>query len=247
MRVSDVTASSNGWPGLPDGSSALATGTIPGTTRRVTLARAALPLFLHFCAAWHAEMPARLKLDKGPVDGWEYREQRSGGGVLSNHASGTAVDLRYDVLPADQRRHMTDAELTILKGILRRYATADGHLVLANGWSWNAKDEMHTELSQGWEWGAKRDTTPADVREVIVRLGIRPDGTVAPTVGHAVRRIKVTGSGRLSASQIAALLGTSARRIVLRNAWLLTRRARRGDMIRVPADVPIRPLDSTGR
>jgi len=106
---------------------------------------------------------------------------------------------------------------------------------------------MHTELSQGWEWGAKRDTTPADVREVIVRLGIRPDGTVAPTVGHAVRRIKVTGSGRLSASQIAALLGTSARRIVLRNAWLLTRRARRGDMIRVPADVPIRPLDSTGR
>lgn len=72
-----------------------------------------------------------------------------------------------------------------------------------------------------------------------------PRAPVVPATG--VRRIKVTGSGRLTASDIAKTLGIGVRHIVARNLWLLARRARRGDMVRVPAWAPIRPLDSTGK
>jgi len=174
--VGDVSL--NGWPVLDDGDSRIATGVIPGTDRRVTLAKACLPLFLHFCAAWNKEMPARLKLTNhaNEVDGHEVRQARNAN-AYSNHASGTAVDLAYRVLLADNQRHMTDEERTILKRILSRYVTTDGHWVLGNGYAWGKCDEMHTELNQSWEIGAKRDTTLADVNNVVKRLGIKSDGT----------------------------------------------------------------------
>lgn len=155
----------------------LRTIAIPGTKRKVTVNRQAAPLFAAFLADWHREMPDRLKLDKGPVDGWVYRNSRLTSG-LSNHASGTAVDVRYDVLRPDNKRHMTVQEQETLKKILARYVTRDGHHVLANGYAWNAVDEMHTELSQSWDTknGAKRNTTAQDVRDVIARLGIDKDG-----------------------------------------------------------------------
>jgi len=181
-----MATSLNGWPVLFAGDSRIKTGTIPGTTRSLTMRDACLPLFLHFCAAWHQEMPARLKLDHGPVDSLEVRQSRVSANY-SNHASGTAVDLRYDILKADHQLHMTADETAILKRILSRYVTADGHHVLANGYEWTVgkyADEMHTELSQGWDTknAAKRNTTLADVQEVIKRLGIQPDGrSKAPT------------------------------------------------------------------
>ena len=180
-----MATSLNGWPVLFAGDPRIKTGTIPGTTRTLTMRDACLPLFLHFCAAWNTEMPTRLKLDHGPVDGLEVRQARASNGY-SDHASGTAVDLRYDILKADHQLHMTTAETAILKRILSRYVTADGHHVLANGYVWKVggfADEMHTELSQQWDKsnGAKRNTTAADVAEVIKRLNIGPDGkTRAP-------------------------------------------------------------------
>jgi hypothetical protein len=175
-----MSTSLNGWPVLFAGDPRIKTGTIPDTTRKLTMRDACLPLFLHFCAAWHTEMPARLKLDHGPVDGLEVRLSRVSASY-SDHASGSAVDLRYDILKADHQLHMTPQETAILKRILSRYVTADGHHVLANGYVWTVgkyADEMHTELSQGWDTknGAKRNTTLADVQEVIKRLGIQPDG-----------------------------------------------------------------------
>lgn len=173
-----MRTSLNGWPVLDWGDGRLRLGVVPGTSRKIRCNSVALPLFLHFCAAWNKEMPARLKLDRGPLDSWEVRQARSASGY-SNHASGTAIDARYDILAADNQRHMTDQELTILKRLLRRYVTADGHMVLSNGYAWRRVDEMHTELSQSWQTGAKRNTTEGDVREVIKRLGIRPDGTTS--------------------------------------------------------------------
>lgn len=150
---------------------------IPGTTRSVVLRRAVAPVFAAFLADWHKEMPKRLRLNPGPVDGWNYRQANYADGY-SNHASGTAVDVRYDVLKPDGQRHMTDEERKILKRILNRYVTADGHHILANGYAWKKCDEMHTELSQAWDTknGAKRDTTFEDVKAVQKRLGIDSNG-----------------------------------------------------------------------
>ena len=172
-----MAISLNGWTAIRfRADPRLRTIKIPGTKRTVTVSRSAAPLFAAFLADWERLMPARLKLDTGPVDGWNYRPSRLEKG-LSDHASGTAVDVRYDVLKPDGKAHMTAAEKKILDGVLAQYVTADGHRVLANGAWWaKVKDEMHTELSQGWDRGAKRNTTAKDVANVIKHLKIDKNG-----------------------------------------------------------------------
>ena len=169
----------NGWTAITNSSSPLLrTITIPGTTRKIKVNAEAAPLFAAFLADWQREMPKRMNLNPGPTDGYNYRDSRYTKN-LSNHASGTAVDVLYSsVLPADGQGHMTREEKEILTEILDRYVTKDGHHVLANGEWWNVphRDGMHTELSQSWDRGAKRNTTLADVREVIKRLEIDKNG-----------------------------------------------------------------------
>ena len=138
----------------------------------------AAPLFAAFFADWQKEMPSRMSLNPGPTDGYNYRPSRMTSG-LSNHSSGTAVDVLYSsVLPADGKGHMTATEKQILDRILSRYVTTDGHRVLANGEWWDVphRDGMHTELSQSWDRGARRNTNLADVKNVIKRLNIDADG-----------------------------------------------------------------------
>lgn len=189
-----MTATLNGWPGVATGGPALARRVVPGTTRAVTLQADALPLFLAYLADWHKTvMPIDGSRSYLGPDGWEYREARTGAG-LSNHASGTAVDVRYDVLKADHQRHMTPAQITAVHRLLDKYVDDQGRRVFGWGGDWTvgkACDEMHTELAQAWAVGARnRPTTLADVRAVIKRLGIRPDGTVpnpsAPYPGHPI-------------------------------------------------------------
>lgn len=169
----------NGWPAITSSASnQLRTIKIPGTSRHITVQKDAAPLFASFFADWQREMPSRLSLNPGPTDGYNYRPSRFSSG-LSNHSSGTAVDVLYSsVLKADGQGHMTANEKTILDRILSRYVTTDGHRVLANGEWWDVphRDGMHTELSQSWDRGARRNTNLADVHNVIKRLNIDVDG-----------------------------------------------------------------------
>ena len=175
-----MAISLNGWPVITPALAPvkLRTITVPGTKRTLRIAKPAAPLLAAFASDWNALMPARLKLDTGPIACWCYRQARAANG-FSDHASGTALDLRWDVLKADNKQHMTADERAILRAILSKYVTADGHHVLASGAFWGKCDEMHTELSKGWDKanGAKRDTTVKDVQQVIERLHIAPDGT----------------------------------------------------------------------
>jgi hypothetical protein len=170
----------NGWPAIKDANDPdLVSIRIPGTTHTIRAARYAHVVFAAFLADWHRLMPPRLKLTKGQdVACWNYRPSRLSSG-LSNHASATAVDVcNNTVLKADNQKHMTKEEVTILNRILANYVTHDGHHILSNGEHWGHADGMHTELSQAWdkEAGAKRDTTEADVLEVIHHLGIDSHG-----------------------------------------------------------------------
>jgi hypothetical protein len=163
-----VAVSLNGWVAIANSSDPrLKWQPIPGTSRKVLVRRVAGPLFGAFCADWNRLMPERLKLDKGPVDGWEYRDARTTA-RLSNHASGSAVDLRYDVLLADGKSHMTAIEKQVLADILAIYVLADGRCVFRSGAYWNTVDEMHMEIAPGM--------TVRDVKSVIKRLRIDADG-----------------------------------------------------------------------
>jgi len=167
-----VTISLNGWTAMSNSSDLrLKWQPIPGTSRKVLTRKVAGPLFGAFCADWQRLMPARLKLSNPscPVDGWEYRDPRlATGNRLSNHASGSAVDLAYQVLLADQKTHMTDAEKKVMEKILDTYVLADGRRIFRWGGYWQAVDEMHTEIAPGM--------TTSNVREVIKRLKIDRDG-----------------------------------------------------------------------
>lgn len=171
-----MATSLNGWTVIKSAADPrLKTIKIPGTDRTIRARRAIAPVLAAFLADWHAEMPDRLKLNKGPVDGWVYRYSRYVD-RYSNHASGTATDVRYDVLKPDGKPHMNQKEKKILNNILDRYKTKDGHRIFANGEWWNKADGMHTELSQSWDRGAKRNTTLKDVKEVQKLLGINKKG-----------------------------------------------------------------------
>ena len=171
-----MAKSLNGWPVIKKWADPrLRAIQIPGTNRTVRLRRGVAPVFAAFLADWNAEMPARLKLNKGPVDGWTFRKSRFVN-KYSNHASGTAVDLRYDVLKPDGKPHMNQTEKKTLNKILDRYKTADGHRIFANGEWWNKPDGMHTERFQSWDRWALRNTTFKDVKEVQKILGIDKNG-----------------------------------------------------------------------
>lgn len=169
----------NGWEAIKSSlDPRLRTIRIPGTKRKIRVRRVAAPLFAAFFADWQHEMPKKYDLNPGPTDGWEYRMSRFSNN-LSNHAGGVAVDVLYSsVLPADGQPHMSAGDKRILDQILDVYKTSDGHRVLANGEWWKPPhcDGMHTELSQSWDRGCKRNTTMADVKEVIKRLGIDRNG-----------------------------------------------------------------------
>lgn len=204
----------NGWTAIRYAlDPRLRTIKIPGTNRSIRVNRVAAPLFASFLADWQREMPTRMNLNPGPTDGWNYRASRFVSG-LSNHASGTAVDVLYSsVLPADNQPHMTQTEKEILDRILDRYVTSDGHRVLANGEWWKSSDGMHTELSQAWDRGAKRNTTIEDVKEVIARLGIDNDGNrkmglwdgAIPSYENIIDAQK-TGKANLAVYRLAARL-----------------------------------------
>ena len=186
-----MSTSLNGWPGIykldvngnkvSDYSSPqLATGTVPGTHKRVTLQRDVLPLFLAYLSEWHHTVHSIDYAGALGPDGYEYRDARSGAG-LSCHASGTAVDVTYDWLAADHQRHMNASQTAAVHRLLDKYVTSTGKRIFGWGGDWTVGtycDEMHTEIIQSWSPGARNaNGTLADVRDVIRRLGIKPDGT----------------------------------------------------------------------
>lgn len=166
----------NGWPGIPNWSdSRLTTKTVPGTHKSVHLRKEVMPVFLHLLSRINKEV---MPLNDGPLDSYEYREARLGGG-LSNHSSGTAIDFRYDKLLADHLTHMTPAQRAKMERILDAYKTPDGHRLFGWGGEWRngvARDEMHIEVGQDWQVG--RAITPSDFTRFTQSHHLRADGTV---------------------------------------------------------------------
>ena len=162
---------------LTPGDDVLETGVVPGTTRKVTLARWALPVMLDFLRRWQAH-PAlgggRLSLTKtgarghliGPLDSYAYRAARAAD-AYSDH-TGYAVDILYNILKADNQRHMTRAEERAVRELLADYGGA-----LAWGGDYQRLiDEMHVYVAPG--------ETARSFAALRLRLRINRDGTRTP-------------------------------------------------------------------
>lgn len=160
-----MSRSENGWPAPPPAAS-LKRIEVPGTKRGFTLRSDIAPLLLYVARRVDAEV---ARIDTGTWDDWAYATPVPipGSRVISNHGSGTALDLNATLWPW-KRLTMRLAQRRKVRAIVR----ACGGQVRWGGDYRSSVDEMHFELAPG--------TTVASVRAQIKRMRLRGDGTVKP-------------------------------------------------------------------
>lgn len=140
-----MATSQNKWPALDSGSSKLHKWVVPGTDRHFVLRNGSAGFLLCHFILWYHEKVHKLN-EKGDVwDEWAYayRSVRGQTTGLSNHASGTAVDLnatRYPLgrmLMPQVKKVKIWSRLKMYRGCIRWGGDYSGR-----------KDEMHFEINK---------------------------------------------------------------------------------------------------
>ena len=148
--------SSNGWPASKDAAEiGIKSFAIPGSSIKIRCAEKVAPLLVALCADFHKLVEP---IDEGTLDSWGYafRPIRGQTEILSNHSSGTAVDLNAEAHPLGKRETFTMEQETIVRQIAAKYGCRWG------GDYKNRADEMHFEIN----------LTPKQVKERITALGL---------------------------------------------------------------------------
>ena len=112
---------------------------VPGTSIKLTCNKAVAPLLVGFAAEFHALIEP---IDEGSLDDWGYcyREVRGSQTVLSNHASGTAIDLNAKIHPLGRAGTFPLAKVPMIRALAKKYG-------LRWGGDFRRPDEMHFEIT----------------------------------------------------------------------------------------------------
>ena len=148
--------SQNGWPASPDSKAIkIKSYPIPGTDIKVRVAEAAAPLLIHFAAEFNERVE---KIDKGELDDWgfAFRMVRGSEDSLSNHSSGTALDLNARRHPLGKRDTFTPEQKIILDELCAKYKLRGGYTYK------NRPDDMHFEVI----------VSPGEAKKHIKALGL---------------------------------------------------------------------------
>jgi hypothetical protein len=113
---------------------------IPGTKIKLTCNKAVAPLLVGFAAEFHKLIEP---LDEGALDDWGYcyRNVRGDMNNLSNHASGTAMDLNATKHPLGKVGTFPNEKVPMIRALAKKYGLIWG------GDYRNRKDEMHFEIA----------------------------------------------------------------------------------------------------
>ena len=111
---------------------------VPGTKIKLSCAKAVAPLLVGFAAEFHELIEP---IDGGQLDDWGYafRMIRGSTDRLSNHASGTAIDLNATKHPLGKAGTFPAEKVPMILALCRKYG-------LNWGGTWTRKDEMHFEI-----------------------------------------------------------------------------------------------------
>lgn len=153
-----MASSQNGWPASDEPRTiGVESYQIPGTKIKIRCAKKVAPLLVNFCAEFHDQIE---KIDGGQLDDWGYNYRAIRGqeeaGNLSNHSSGTAVDLNATKHALGKRNTFTDEQEIKIRALAAKYGLRWG------GDYKNRADEMHFEIN----------LTPLGVKERIKQLGL---------------------------------------------------------------------------
>lgn len=149
--------SPNGWPASENRKTiGIETFTVPGTKIRFACAKAVAPILVSFAKDFHELVEP---IDIGQLDDWGYafRQTRGSDKILSNHASGTAIDLNAIKHPLGKSNTFNKDQRNTINLLITKYGLTWG------GNYKRRKDDMHFEIA------LDRD----EVKQKIKQLGLK--------------------------------------------------------------------------
>jgi len=148
--------SSNGWPASNDRKEiGIKSYEVPGAKTKLACAEGAAPLLIGFAAEFHKLIEP---IDEGTLDDWGYcfRMVRGTTDKLSNHSSGTAIDLNAPKHALGKVGTFPAEKVPMIRALAAKYGLKWGGDYVTR------KDEMHFELN----------LNPAKAAALIVKLGL---------------------------------------------------------------------------
>ena len=152
--MASLVLSQNGWPASKDRAAiGIKSYTVPGTQLKLACAESVAPLLVGFAAEFNKLIEP---IDGGGLDDWGYafRDIRGNVGKLSNHSSGTAIDLNATRHPLGKVGTFPNEKVPMIRALAKKYGLIWG------GDYKNRKDEMHFEIA----------LPPAKVAALIAKL-----------------------------------------------------------------------------
>jgi len=149
--------SSNGWPASKDRAEiGIKSYEIEGTSIKLACAEAVAPLLVGFATEFHQLIEP---IDGGSLDDWGYcfRMVRGNPTNLSNHSSGTAIDLNATKHALGRVGTFPAEKVPMIRALAKKYSLKWG------GDYQNRKDEMHFEVA----------ILPSKVEAAISKLGAK--------------------------------------------------------------------------
>lgn len=151
-----MQTSYNGWPASKDPDEIRITSyKVEGTNLKLRCAEGCGPLIAAFAAEFHALIEP---IDGGALDDWGYcyRMVRGTTDKLSNHSSGTAIDLNASKHALGLVGTFPNEKVPMIRALAKKYGLVWG------GDYQHRKDEMHFEVA----------ITPEKAKQLITKLGL---------------------------------------------------------------------------
>lgn len=141
MATIKELTSPNGWLASEDRNViGIESFTVPGTKIRFACAKAVAPILVSFAKDFHELVEP---IDEGQLDDWGYafRQTRGSDRILSNHASGTAIDLNAIKHPLGKSNTFNKHQRNTINLLITKYGLTWG------GNYKRRKDDMHFEIA----------------------------------------------------------------------------------------------------
>jgi hypothetical protein len=148
--------SQNGWPASKNPAELnIKSYPVPGSTVKLRCASSVAPLLVGFAEEFHKLIEP---IDSGSLDDWGYcfRMVRGSEENLSNHSSGTAIDLNASHHALGKVGTFEAGKVPMIQALAKKYGLRWG------GDYKNRKDEMHFEVI----------LTPEQAEKLITKLGL---------------------------------------------------------------------------
>ena len=116
-----MASSQNGWPASPDPKTiGIKSYLVPNTQLKLRVAEKVAPILINFAAEFNELVE---KLEGKQLDDWgyAYRQVRGSTDLLSNHASGTAIDLNATKHPLGAKDTFQPKQVDALLELCDKY------------------------------------------------------------------------------------------------------------------------------